>query len=249
MAPLVAVPERVPARRAGAAAVLVALVLGAMALSPAPAAAHGPDGLFQVQRSTVVAPLTVEFRVRLIYANDTDPVTRGATVTVQGTGPGGSVGPTTMAYTGTDGYYTATVGFPAGGTWAISFRSANPAAQYAHTEVVPAPAPLPTPPPAAPAAPPAPTTAPPTTTPPPTSAAPPAPDPSGPVPASAVPPEATPTSTASAGADPTPTELAVAPASTTRSAGYDLSLVVVGVVVALGALGLVSAVAWRGGSR
>lgn len=225
-----ACPTSLPQRawRAAAAAFLTATTfVGFAALAPTPAAAHGPNGLFQVQPSTVVAPLTVRFRVRLIYTNDTEPVTSGATVTVQGSGPGGSVGPVQMSYTGTDGYYTADIAFPTGGSWAITYRSVNPAAQYAATETVPSPAPPPT--------------APPPTQPP--------PPPSNPAPSTI---ETSTTTTAEAAITelpvtteslPPPTiaddteEIAETPASTRVDAGYDAAFVGLGALIALVVLG------------
>jgi hypothetical protein len=206
--------------------VLTAL-LALAALFPTPAAAHGPNGLFQVQPSTVVAPLTVNFRVRLIYTNDTEPVTSGATVTVQGSGPGGSVGPVAMGYTGTDGYYTAQVAFPAGGTWNITFRSQNPAAQYATTQAVPSP-PAPTAPPP-PTAAPAPSTTPPatveSTT---TSVAPEAVE----QPVSTTTTELSTTTTADEGE-----EIAATPAASSTESGYQLAYVGLGALAAIVVLG------------
>lgn len=136
-----------------------------------PARAHSPDGTIQLQPSAVVRPLVVTFELRLIYANDTHPVTGGATVTVTGTGPSGArVGPQNMPFeAGSDGYYRTTVTFPAAGSWAMTFSATTPAATFRHTESVPGPPASPTvPAPTAPAAP-APTAAAPTA---PTAAAP-----------------------------------------------------------------------------
>jgi hypothetical protein len=224
---------------AAAGALVILLAVTTVVLAPS-ASAHGPNGLFQVQRSTVVAPLTVAFRVRLIYSNDTEPVTSGATVTVRGSGPGGSVGPIGMGYTGTDGYYTATVTFPAGGNWTMTFSSQNPAAQYVQTETVPSPAPAPTEPP--------PTVAPPPTAAPPTSEA-----PVTTAPEAAVPESTTTTlessTTTSTAPDVEEVEVATSPVSAQTDAGYDVLLVVVGALAAAVALGATSLFAWRGANR
>jgi hypothetical protein len=211
----------------------------ALFLMTAPtASAHGPDGLFQVQPSTVVAPLTVSFRVRLIYSNDTDPVTSGATVTVRGAGPGGTVGPVGMGYAGTDGYYTATVTFPSGGTWSMTFSSQNPAAQYVHTQNVPSPAPEPTTPP--------PTAPPPTE--PPTSTAPPPSEPPEPTVTESTPSTEALTPTTS-GVRSDEGESAAHVPTDHDDDGYDWLLVMVGAFAAVVALGTASLVAWRGSGR
>jgi hypothetical protein len=237
-----AVPTAARPLLAGAAAtgaLVILLGVATVVLAP-PASAHGPNGLFQPQKSSVVAPLTVAFRVRLIYSNDTDPVTSGATVTVRGSGPGGSVGPVAMGYTGSDGYYTATVTFPAGGNWTMTFLSQNPAAQYVQTETVPSPAPAPTEPP--PTVAPQPTAAPPSSEAPVTTA-----------PEAAVPESTTTTAlsstTASTAPDADAVEIAASPVSAQSDAGYDYLLVVVGALAAAVALGATSLFAWRGANR
>ena len=130
------------------------MVAGIVGLAASPAGAHSDQGDFQMQPTSEPAPLTVDYRVRPIYRNDTHPVTQGATVTVSGTGPAGvAVGPVALAYTGTDGYYAGSVTFPVAGAWRMVFTAQNPEAQYIHNQTVS----------------PVPTTAPPTTAPTPTS--------------------------------------------------------------------------------
>ena len=144
----------------------------AVLVATAPAAsAHGPNGLFQPQAPTSTGPLALRLRVRLIYSNDTEPVTSGATVTAIATGPGGATaGPVTFSYTGTDGYYEAPMTFSGPGTWLVDYTATKPAASYLDHEVSVSGPPVTSPttaPPTAPTT--APPTAPPTT--PPTSAA------------------------------------------------------------------------------
>jgi hypothetical protein len=106
------------------------------------AVAHGPTGIFQLQAPADAGPLRVTFRARLIYANDTEPVTSGATVTIEGTGPGGArLAPVRMTSTGADGYYQATVTFAVAGSWALTYRSVNPEASASQQHSVPGPAP------------------------------------------------------------------------------------------------------------
>ncbi len=152
---------------------LVAITAGALMVwfASSPAHAHGPIGIFQFQHGNQNGPLRVDFRVRLIYANDTDPVTRGATVTVKGIGPEGAALPATpLTYTGTDGYYETTITFPVTGSWTMTFLSENPAADYLHQQEVSGPPPT-IPPPTIPP------TSPPPTSPPPTSPTPTSPPP------------------------------------------------------------------------
>lgn len=124
--------------------VLVTIAATVLVWTGAPADAHGPVGVIQFQAGDQTAPLTVAFRVRLIYANDTEPVNSGATVTVSGTGPGGSVGPVGLAFQGSNGIYAGTVSFPAGGNWSMTFTAVDPAASLSRTQAVTAPAPPPT---------------------------------------------------------------------------------------------------------
>ncbi|MFN8041213.1 MAG: hypothetical protein U0Q07_18500 [Acidimicrobiales bacterium] len=186
-----------------------------LVVSAGPALAHGPTGIFQPQPgdTRVVGPLQLSFRTRLIYANDTEPITKDATVTIQGTGPGGSVGPVRMSYAGSDGYYVGTVTFPAAGTWHLQYQAnwpwlnvpPGPQAQYAFDQ--PVSAPPTTPPPTAP-----PPTAGPQPTAPPVTAT-----PGG---AAPVTPAPTTTSTAAAvGGDLTTTTTASADSTTTEATG------------------------------
>ncbi len=175
-----------------------ALVLGVLwvvvafaGLAASPAGAHSELGKFQLQPTSEPKPLTVDYRIRLIYENDTHPVTQGATVTVSGTGPAGvAVGPVALAYTGTDGYYAGSVTFPVAGAWRMVFTAQNPKAEYIHNQAVS----------------PVPTTAPPTTVPSPT------PRPT----VTAAPPTtagAAPTTTAAPDASGAPTTATTAPAT------------------------------------
>jgi hypothetical protein len=229
--------------------VLLVVGAGLTFATPAPAAAHGTEGIFEMQSSTVVAPLTAVFRVRLIYANDADPVTSGASVTVSGSGSGGSVGPTGLAYTGSNGVYEATVTFPAGGSWTMTFSSSNPSASYVHVTSVPDPTPSTQPPPPV---------------------APPPPTPLPPVQPSIAPPPATsttaativaPTETSSTTIEPASSSMTTTgkPATTTSideasrveivdagDAGYHTAAVAVGVGSAIAAVGVSMLFAFRG---
>lgn len=221
-------PRPLRLRVAGTGALAIVALAAVLLLGPAqPALAHGPVGIIQPQPPQVDGPLRVTFRLRLIYANDTDPVTSGATVTVQGSGAGGSLGPTTMGYEGKDGYYRATVTFPTGGTWRMTYTAANPAAQHVFDQSVPSPptTPPPTPPPAPPP------TAPPVT-PAPGGAAVVTPAPTAPTTTEATSstttsstvPESTSTTAALDGADaPGTTERAATPATTAVPTGGDLA--------------------------
>ena len=82
--PRAATPRQAPRpgrlRAAGTGALAVAAVAAVLVLGTAgPALAHGPIGIIQPQPPQVDGPLKVTFRLRLIYANDTDPVTSGPT--------------------------------------------------------------------------------------------------------------------------------------------------------------------------
>jgi hypothetical protein len=101
--------------------VLAGAVVGALVVGFAHAAAHSEFGLMTLDAVGGAEPQSAALRARVVYANDREPVST-ATVTVEGTGPGGAVlAPVPMAG-GADGVYTVTVRLPASGDW--TFRAA-----------------------------------------------------------------------------------------------------------------------------
>ncbi len=109
-----------------------ALVLGVLLAGPAPAGAHGDEGVMELIEQEPAEDggerRSVNYLVGLVYANDDDLV-EGATVTAVATGPGGArTAPVTFTPAG-PGRYQGTVTFPGPGRWTVVFSSADPVAE------------------------------------------------------------------------------------------------------------------------
>lgn len=128
--------SRVAAVLVGAIAVLVGLA--------GPVAAHGGDGLIEVDQPASIGDLTVSLQVRVTYVDDGHAVEPGdlGELTVSGTGPDGASLPPGTTFTPTDvpGVYTAEVTVPAAGAWSLLITSTEPPAEASVEVDVPAPA-------------------------------------------------------------------------------------------------------------
>ena len=126
-------PSRRLAALSGLGALLLMVVLAVVAASPA--SAHGDEGVLQVVSATPSGTSSV-VTVKLTYENDGEPVA-DATVTVAGdNGAGSELTPVTMQPGATDGDFTATVDFPAPGTWTLRVTSVKPEAALTLTQAI-----------------------------------------------------------------------------------------------------------------
>ena len=130
---MTAAPAR-PSRRLAAAGVLL-LTMAAIVLGASPASAHGDEGVLEVVSATPSGTSSV-ITVKLTYENDGEPVA-DATVTVAGdNGAGSDLAPVTMQPGSTGGEFTATVDFPAPGTWTLRVTSVKPEAAVTLTQAI-----------------------------------------------------------------------------------------------------------------
>ena len=134
------VPGRTGTTPTAPAAVLAAvLVLGlvtVLAWAAAPiAGAHGDEATATLVSATPSGTSSV-ITVKLTYSNDGEPVT-DATVTVAGdNGSGATLTPVTMQPGPAAGEFTATVAFPAPGTWNLRVTSVAPATTLTLTQSI-----------------------------------------------------------------------------------------------------------------
>ncbi len=118
-----------------AGAVLVATVAAVVTLAAPAAGAHGDDATASLVSATPSGTTSV-ITVKLTYTNDDEAVT-DATVTVAGDdGAGATLTPVNMQPGPTPGEFTATVDFPAPGTWQLRVTSIDPAATLSLTQEI-----------------------------------------------------------------------------------------------------------------
>ena len=96
----------------------------AIGLAPA-AAAHGAEAALSVVSAEEQAG-AVQYRVRVVYQNDGDPVPNVTLTAVAIAPDGAEAAPVTFAKADTAGEYEATVSFPAPGAWKVRFDVAEP---------------------------------------------------------------------------------------------------------------------------
>lgn len=119
--------------------VLAVAVVGALVLGVAHVAvAHSEFGLMTLDAVRGAAPQSAELRARVVYANDREPVST-ATVTVDGSGPGGAVLAPVPMTGGADGVYTVSVQLPAPGDWVFRATATAPEATAEATFTATAP--------------------------------------------------------------------------------------------------------------
>lgn len=119
------------------ACLLVSVVLG----TATPASAHSDDGVFAGLEAVPGADdLEVALRARLVYADDQDPAP-GASVAVDGLGPGGLTAAATPLRDNGDGTYERSLALPAAGAWTLRFTASTPdaTAETAYTAPEPTP--------------------------------------------------------------------------------------------------------------